>query len=124
MTSNKFIIKIDPAELVPKTGARIYYYAAFLIIILQGTVLAWIWKYIPKVVPLFFTEPWGEGRLAPKVYLAILPTLALLSIIVNLILGRKAKDESPLLSYTLAVASLVITIMFVIAMAGILQSIL
>lgn len=124
MSANKFIIKINPAELVPKSGARLYYYAALWIVVIQAAVIAVLWKKIPTVVPLFFTEPWGEARLAPKLYLGILPTLSLLSTIVNLILGRATKGESQLLSYTLAVSSTVVAIMFAISLFGILQSLL
>ena len=123
MSSNKFIIKMQPGELVPKSSARIFYYMAFWVTVLQAATVGFLWKYIPRVVPLFFTQPWGEARLAPKLFIFLIPLLSLASIVVNLILGKKSKDESEVLSYALAVASLVMAIMFAIAIAGILQSI-
>lgn len=115
---------MNPTVLVPKTSARIYYYLAFWTAVAQGITIAVLWRQLPKVVPLFFTQPWGEARLAPKIFLLILPLLAIASITTNLILGKWAKEESELLPYTLAVASLLIVIMLTIALAGILQSIL
>lgn len=115
---------MNPSELVPKSSARLFYFAAFWITVLQAVVIAWIWKSLPRVVPLFFTEPWGEARLAPKLLLFLIPLLSTISIVVNLVLGLKAKGESPVLSYALAVASLVVAVMFGVAVAGILQSIL
>lgn len=124
MPANKFIIKMDPTELVPKSSARIYYYLAFALTLIQGGVIALLWRNLPSVVPLFFTEPWGEARLASKNLLLILPALSLGSILINLILGKYAKDQSPVLVYTLATASLFIVVMVSISMGGILQSIL
>lgn len=124
MSVNKFIIKINPADLVPKSGARIYYYAALWITLLQAGAIILLWSKLPRVVPLFFTEPWGEARLAPKLFLTLLPVLSLVSIAVNLIMGKGAKGESQLLSYSLAVSAAAISVMFTISLFGILQSLL
>jgi O-antigen/teichoic acid export membrane protein len=124
MSAKKFIIRIDPSDLVPKSSAKLYYYGAFWVAVIQAGVIAGMWKYIPKVVPLFFTEPWGEARLAPKMFLILLPMLTLAAIVTNLIVGRRAREESPLLSYALAVASLLVAVMFAISLWGILQSLL
>jgi hypothetical protein len=115
---------MNPTELVPKSSARVYYYLAFWVTVLQAGAIALLWRYLPTVVPLFFTVPWGEARLAPKMYLAVLPTLSLVTIVTNLILGKSAKEVSPVLVYTLAIASLFIVVMFSFAVGGIVQSIL
>lgn len=124
MSTNKFIIKLDTGELVPKTAARLFYYGAFWLTVLQAAAISFLWNYIPRVVPLFFTEPWGEARIAPKVFLFILPALSFLSLALNLILGKASKEVSRLLSYSLAVSTLIVVIMFSISLAGILQSLL
>lgn len=124
MPANKFIIKIDPSELVPKSSARVYYYIAFWITLIQAATIALLWKYLPVVVPLFFTEPWGEARLAPKLYLGIIPLLSIGTLVTNLILGKSAKEESPVLVFTLAISTLFVVVMLSLALGGILQSIL
>lgn len=122
--SKKFIIKINAGELVPKSSARVFYLLAIFIIFFQTLTIVWLWNKLPRVVPIFFTQPWGEARLAPKLYLALFPGLSLVIGIINLVLSRGAKDESPLLPYTLAVATMVVTAMLAIGLGGILQSIL
>lgn len=124
MSTRKFIIKLDAGELVPKTAARLFYYGAFWLTVIQAAAITALWSRIPRVVPLFFTEPWGEARLAPKIFLFLLPILSFLSLAVNLILGRGSREVSLLLSYSLAVSTFIIVIMFSISLGGILQSLI
>lgn len=122
--TNRFIISVDPTTLVPKSSARIYYYITFWIIVLQSAVIAFLWRSLPRVVPLFFTEPWGEARLAPRLFIWLIPVLSFLTLVINLTLGRWSKNESAVLSYTLAVSTLVVVTMLSIGLYGIAQSIL
>jgi len=45
---------------------------------LQATLLYLSQRYLPPLVPLWYTLPWGETQLAPSLYLALLPALTLL----------------------------------------------
>jgi len=83
-----------------------------------------LWRSLPRVVPLFFTKPWGEARLAEKPLLLLLPSLGFLIVVVNLILGRMSRNMTKLLAYTAAGATLLINLMLAIAIFGIIQSVL
>ncbi|KKU88344.1 MAG: hypothetical protein UY18_C0015G0002 [Microgenomates group bacterium GW2011_GWF2_47_9] len=120
----KFIIPIDPAELVPNNQYRKYYSLSILIILGMVGATALLWRSLPRVVPLFFTKPWGEARLAEKPLLLLLPSLGFLIVVVNLILGRMSRNMTKLLAYTAAGATLLINLMLAIAIFGIIQSVL
>jgi len=120
----KFIIPIDPAELVPNNQYRKYYSLSILIILGMVGATALLWRSLPRVVPLFFTKPWGEARLAETPLLLLLPSLGFLIVVVNLILGRMSRNMTKLLAYTAAGATLLINLMLAIAIFGIIQSVL
>lgn len=124
MSNQKFRIQIDPQALVPRMVVRKYYFLGAGIVLLMGTVLGLAYQRLPRVVPLYFTEPWGEARLAPKVQLAMLPLLALLVLVVNVLVTRAVHSEHKALVHTLAVGALAVTLMFAVALFGIVQSLL
>ena len=43
--------------------------------IVGGTVIAWFWKTLPPQVPLWYSKPWGDERLASPWFL-FLPLLS------------------------------------------------
>lgn len=122
-TENKFRINIDPQSLVPTSQTRVYYVSSVVLVLLMIGVITVSLRFLPRTVPLFFTEPWGEARLVPKLWLYLLPLLSLATLLVNLVIARAVKDED-LLSKTLAISSLVVVCMLLISIVGILQSLL
>ena len=126
MTKNKqtFSIRETAEILVPdKLGRTSYLIALMLIIIMLGLITVLIVK-MPPSVPLYFTLPWGEARLAPKAMLYILPAISLVFLIFNLGLGRISLKLSLLLPRVLAVASAAISGMLLISLLGIIQSLI
>lgn len=125
MAERKFRISIDPAGLIPEKRGRGAYILTIITIVLTtlligGAIAA---KVLPQRVPLLMSLPWGEERLVPNIYLLSLPLLALITLVVNLVIGRAVKDEE-MERMALAVGTLVVGLMVLVSCLGILQSIL
>lgn len=126
MTKNKqtFSIRETAEILIPDRLGRTSYLLAFSLIIIMLAIISALFVRIPDVVPLYFTLPWGEARLAPKLMLFILPVISLLFMILNLGLGRVSTKLSLLLPRILAVSTAVITGIMMIGLVGIIQSLI
>lgn len=126
MIKNKqiFSIRETVETLVPDKFGRTGYLIAFSLIIIMTGLITALLSSLPTVVPLYFGLPWGEARLAPKLMLYLLPLISLLFIVFNLMLGKISVKLSPLLPKVLAISTAIITSMIVIALLGIIQSLI
>lgn len=126
MTKTKLTFNIrETAEiLVPDQMGRTSYYIALLMILVMVSLITVLLSSLPGSVPLFFSMPWGESRLAPKGMLYLLPSISVIFLIINLGLGKMASKLSPLLPRILAVASAVVAGMMIISLGGIIQSLI
>lgn len=126
MTKTKLTFNIrETAEiLVPDQMGRTSYYIALLMILIMVALITVLLSSLPGSVPLFFSMPWGESRLAPKGMLYLLPSISVIFLIINLGLGKMASKLSPLLPRILAVASAVVAGMMIISLGGIIQSLI
>lgn len=126
MTKSKQTFSIsETAEiLVPDKFGRTSYLMSILLCVAMLAVITVIYGKLPVVVPLFFTLPWGEARLASKMLLYMLPIILLVFLIINLFLGRISAKLSPMLPQVLAVSTAVIASMMMIALVGIVQSLI
>lgn len=126
MIKNKqtFSIRETAETLVPDKFGRTSYLLGLTIILLMIAITTLLLGKLPQLVPLYFTLPWGEARLAPKYALYFLPGIAILFLIFNLALGNIANKLSPLLPRVLAVSSAVVSGMMLIALLGIVQSLI
>ncbi len=117
-----FNIRETAEILVPDQLGRVSYGISLLLVgSMAGLITATLSK-LPVVVPLYFTLPWGEARLASRTMLYLLPGLGLVIMGVNLSLGKVTARLSPLLPKTLSVGTLVITLMLLLSTLGIWQS--
>lgn len=121
-TKQTFSISATAEDLVPDRLGRMSYGIALILIFFSSLIITFLLPRLPLVVPLFFTLPWGEVRLVPRLFIYLLPVIGLLVIIFNLGLGRIAAKLSPLLPRVLAVSSAVVCGMLLIALLGIIQS--
>jgi hypothetical protein len=119
-----FNIRETAETLVPDKVGRVSYAAALLITITMTLIIALLKSKLPLTIPLYFTYPWGEARLAPQMMLYLLPTTSLMLVIFNLGLGRIAGKLSPLLSRVLSVSTAVVAAMLIISLIGIVQSLI
>jgi hypothetical protein len=126
MTKNKqtFSIRETAETLVPDSLGRSSYLLALLLIVLMLMMITALLTKLPPSIPLYFTLPWGETRLAPKFMLYILPGASFLFLCINLGLGRISMKLSPFLPRILAVSTTVIVSMMVISLLGIVQSLI
>lgn len=125
MSERKFRINIDPSELVPESRQRKYYALAALFILLMIVIVLLVLygELLPSQVPLYFSLPWGEGRLVPRIHLLRLPALGAFFMLINLLVSLIARGDT-VLSMALAVGTLVTVIMLFVSLTGILQSVL
>ncbi len=119
-----FSIKQTAENLVPDKLGRTSYVYALLIILIMILVISLLYGQLPGSVPLYFSLPWGESRLAPKFMLYIIPLLSLVFLGINLGLGRLATKLSPILPRILAIATMVTAGMMLFSIFGIMQSLL
>jgi hypothetical protein len=124
MTKNRqtFSITGTAQILVPDKLGRIGYGVSLLLIVIMFVLIGLVYVRLPQSIPLYFSLPWGESRLAPKIMFASIPGIALILSFLNLLLGRIALSLSPLLPRVLAVASATISAMMLLAILGIIQS--
>lgn len=121
---NIFNIRATAEILVPDKTARAgYVYTMMVILLMIVLITAFLSKLGPEV-PLYFTLPWGEARLAPKQMLYIVPALTMGFLMINLSMARAVRHLSPLLPKVLSVSTLVVALMLLIALFGIAQSLI
>ena len=126
MTKNKqtFSIRETAEILVPDKFGRTSYLIALSLCIVMILIIVVLYGKFPINVPLFFTLPWGEARLAPRMTLYILPLIAILCFALNLFLGRISAKLSPLLPQVLSVSTAIIASMMLVSLLGIIQSLI
>jgi hypothetical protein len=56
-------------------------------------VIAWFWRFLPPLVPLWYSRPWGEDRLATPAWLFVLPAGALVWYAVSIIIATYVTRE-------------------------------
>lgn len=119
-----FNIRQTAETLIPDQVGRVSYVIAIALAAVMGLAITFLKHKLPMTVPLYFTYPWGEARLAPQMMLYILPTINLLLVVLNLGLGKIAGKLSPLLPKVLSVSTAAIAIMLTISLVGIVQSLI
>jgi hypothetical protein len=124
MAENKFRIAIDPQILVPGAAVRKYYFLSLLLTAGMGAAIGILYNKLPLVVPLYLTEPWGEARLAPKIYLSLLPILSFSVMTVNLLVSRTVAPTHKAIVTALALGSLMVSMMMVLSLYGIAQALI
>ncbi|MEI6690715.1 MAG: hypothetical protein WCL07_03125 [bacterium] len=119
-----FRLPIAPDELVEDYSARTYYFITTILGLLSVAFSGVLWSNLPKQIPLLLTYPWGEGRLAPRSYIFVIPALIFVVTILNIIVGKFLRSYPIILVRILAIASMLVAVMLDLALIGILQSIL
>lgn len=124
MSKNKqtFSIRETAETLVPDQFGRTNYLISLGVIVLMVAIIGGLYAQIPSIVPLYFSLPWGEARLVEKIFLLMLPLIAVIIIIINIILAKLIHQLSPLLPRVLAVSTMIVSVMLGVALVGILQS--
>lgn len=120
----KNIFQTTAEDLVSDKFARKSYFYAIIIATLILIIVATLWRFIPTKVPLFYSMPWGEARLAEKWFLFYLSGASLGITALNIALSKLIDFDHILVVKALATASLGISMMMGISLFGILSSVL
>lgn len=87
------------------------FFTCFVITLLSTVYAIYYFNRLPPLLPLFNQLPWGEQRLVQTAGIFILPSMAFLILLINLILSASVYNRAPLLSRILAVTSLLISVL-------------
>ena len=118
-----FNIRETAEQLVPDALGRSSYLIASGLIIVMILAIGGLLSRLPTRIPLYYSLPWGEIRLAHKATLFLLPGLGMGVVGINIAIAKMVSKLSPLLPKVLSVGSAVITGMLALGLWGILQSI-
>ena len=77
-----------------------------LFFVLSLIVIIWRWKLLPPAVPLWYSKPWGDDRLAQPAWLFILPTANVFWYSINLIMATFVTTEYLVFTQILFLSSL------------------
>ena len=82
--NGNFLIKQIPKE---KT---IFWSIIFYLFLFVGSLIFTIIKFasLPPKIPLFYSKPWGQERLANREFIWLLPAILLLLILINTVLAK------------------------------------
>jgi hypothetical protein len=89
-----------------KVNGQLFRWNLFFILF-QFAVLFVKFNDLPPQIPLYYSEPWGETRLASVSYIFILPTLSIIIMLVNNLLAVFFLKSIQLLSRLLVIISLI-----------------
>src|SRR3972149_1522496 len=98
---------------------RLGYHTLVWTLIIQTLVIAWAWTKLPSVIPLWFSLPWGEERLAKPFFLLILPIGSLLWFLINNVVAATLSSEHPIFIRLLFLTNILINILTTIVFISI-----
>ncbi|KKU60397.1 MAG: hypothetical protein UX84_C0028G0008 [Microgenomates group bacterium GW2011_GWD1_47_13] len=117
-----FNISKTAEELVPDKLSRASYWGAIgMVVVMIGGIIL-VWGKLPNVVPLWFAEPWGEARLANKLWLWLIPATGLGTVGVNVLLAKVTGKMALIIPRVLAVAAGVVSLTLLLGLYGVIQS--
>ena len=85
--------------------------AGVVLVLVQLGVLVFNLKSLPKEVPLFYSLPWGEKRLADFRFLSILPAFSFAIVLLNFLIARRLYDTERLLARIISSVAFVSTVL-------------
>lgn len=123
-TKQTFSIRETAEILIPDRLGRSSYLVAVVLILVMIAMISVVLLKLPSSIPLYFSLPWGEARLASKTMFYLIPGISVVFVVVNVAIGKVLGKLSPLLPQILAVSSGVICMMMLGAIIGIVQSLI
>lgn len=83
-------------------------------------VIVWSWKILPPAVPLWYSRPWGNERLAHPAWLTVLPLASFFWFFINILLSTFVTSDYPLFTRVLFLSSLLISVLAFLTLVNIL----
>lgn len=63
--------------------------------VVMAAVFAWVYRFLPEQLPIFYSKPWGEAQIADKWYIFLLPLLMHGIYFLNNALTKKYFSDAP-----------------------------
>ena len=90
---------------------NLWIFVANLFVVIGATVLLLLnQKTLPPQIPLWFSKPWGEARLAEPKFIWLLAFIILLVFFINNILAKLLLDKHRTLALIMVWAALIISL--------------
>lgn len=83
-------------------------------------LLAWKWRSLPPMVPLWYSRPWGADQLAAPYWLLVLPLSSILLYGVNVAISTYVTAEYLIFTQMLFLSSLIVSLLSFFALIKIL----
>ncbi|GAB4026274.1 MAG: hypothetical protein Fur0011_1320 [Candidatus Microgenomates bacterium] len=117
-----FNISFAATELVPnKVNRNMYLTTIVLALVLLG-VAAFFYGKLPDKIPVLLTAPWGEGRLASRIFVYGGGLLVLAVTLLNITLGKLWGGGGSLIPRILSITAVVFALAMSVSLWGMLQS--
>lgn len=117
-----FNISQAATELVPNKVNRNMYLTTLALAILLLGVAAFFYPKLPDKIPVLLTAPWGEGRLASRIFVYGGGVLVLAVTLLNITLGKLWGGGGNLIPRILSITAVVFGLAMCVAAWGMLQS--
>ena len=84
----------------------------FLVVanVLQVALLIWKYQVLPKQIPLFYSQPWGEGQIADIWYILLLPIFMNIIFFINRQIAKKFFSQNNLFKSIFTVANVILIV--------------
>lgn len=92
---------------------------SLLIIIALWIFLAISYQFLPPILPLFFSKPWGEEQLVAKYFLGLIPLAVTILFIINIRIASLTIEKEKLLAFIVLLTQTVIGIISFITLTRI-----
>lgn len=99
----------------------IYLCGSLLAIVSLSLVLFLNWTKIAPEIPWFYSLPWGEGQLIPRIWVAIGLTILVIVNILNTLLANYFLKVDKIVSNVIMGANFLITILYLISLLKVLS---
>jgi hypothetical protein len=77
--------------------------------LISGIILAWFWRMLPPKVPLWYSKPWGEERLASPFFLLLPPLTSIIVYGINRTLLTRSAADHPMFARVLSLTSVLVS---------------
>lgn len=87
-------------------------------------IIAISWPRLPQLIPLWYSQPWGQERLAAPVFILLLPVATFLTHLLNILIGAFWANSHRILIQLLFVTSIFISIISLLSVVKIISIVL
>ncbi len=108
------------SESIHKSNINSWFLFSLGILLTAGLFIAFLWKRIPPEIPWFYSLPWGENQLMPKIGLPLILGSNILVLFFGNLLSQWTKNKDKIIEQTVMASLAFICFMLLINMAKVL----